>query len=169
MFNSAFDGAGAAGPDLYPEPLRAEIDTLNDRIYRTVNNGVYRTGFATSQQAYEEAVGPLFETLDRIDERLADRRYLLGDTPTEADWRLFPTLIRFDMAYHGNFKCNLRRIQDYANLWGYTRDLYQRPGIAGTIDLEQMKAGYYTIEAVNPTQIVPVGPDIDFAQPHGRG
>ena len=169
MFNSAFDSIGAVELDLYPEDLRDEIDALNDRIYRTVNNGVYRAGFATSQQAYEEAVGPLFETLGWLDERLGDQRYLLGDSPSEADWRLFPTLIRFDLAYHGNFKCNLRRVQDYPNLWGYTRDLYQRPGIADTIDLDQMKAGYYTIAAVNPTQIVPVGPKINFWQPHGRG
>lgn len=169
MFDSAFDGAGASGPDLYPEPLRGEIDTLNDRIYRTVNNGVYRAGFASSQHAYEEAVFPLFETLDWLDERLADRRYLTGDALTEADWRLFPTLIRFDLAYYGNFKCNLKRIQDLPNLWGYTRELYQMPGIAETIDLDGMKAGYYTIAAVNPTQIVPAGPVIDFEEPHGRG
>ena len=169
MFNSAFDGIGATELDLYPEALRAEIDVINDRIYRTVNNGVYRAGFATSQSAYEEAVIPLFETLDWLDLRLIENRYLLGDTITEADWRLFPTLIRFDLAYYGNFKSNLRRIQDYPNLWGYTRELYQMPGIADTIDLEQMKAGYYTIPAVNPTQIVPIGPEIDFWQPHGRG
>ena len=169
MFNSAFDGIGATELDLYPEALRAEIDVINDRIYRTVNNGVYRAGFATSQSAYEEAVIPLFETLDWLDLRLIENRYLLGDTITEADWRLFPTLIRFDLAYYGNFKCNLRRIQDYPNLWGYTRELYQMPGIADTIDLEQMKAGYYTIPAVNPTQIVPIGQEIDFWQPHGRG
>ena len=168
MFDSAFDRAGATGPDLYPEALRTEIDALNERIYRTVNNGVYRAGFATSQQAYDDAVVPLFETLDWLDDRLGERRYLLGDALTEADWRLFPTLIRFDLAYHGNFKCNLRRVQDYPNLWGYTRELYQMPGIADTIDLDQMKAGYYTIEAVNPTRIVPAGPEIDFQQPHGR-
>ncbi len=169
MFNSAFDGIGATELDLYPEALRAGIDVINDRICRTVNNGVYRAGFATSQSAYEEAVIPLFETLDWLDLRLAENRYLLGETITEADWRLFPTLIRFDLAYHGNFKCNLRRVQDYPNLWGYTRELYQMPGIADTIDLEQMKAGYYTIPAVNPTQIVPIGQEIDFWQPHGRG
>ena len=169
MFNSAFDGIGATELDLYPEALRAEIDVINDRIYRTVNNGIYRAGFATSQSAYEEAVIPLFDTLDWLDLRLTENRYLLGETITEADWRLFPTLIRYDLAYHGNFKCNLRRVQDYPNLWGYTRELYQMPGIADTIDLEQMKAGYYTIPAVNPTQIVPIGPEIDFWQPHGRG
>ncbi len=169
MFNSAFDRVGATGPDLYPVALRDEIDAVNERIYHTVNNGVYSAGFATSQPAYEEAVGPLFETLDWHEERIGEKRYLLGDELTEADWRLFPTLLRFDLAYHGNFKCNLRRIQDYQNLWDYTRELYQIPGIADTIDLAQMKAGYYTIEAVNPTCIVPVGPEIDFWQPHTRG
>ena len=169
MFNSAFDGVGATGPDLYPVALRDEIDALNQRIYHAVNNGVYRAGFATSQSAYGEAVGPLFETLDWLEERLGGKRYLLGDEQTEADWRLFPTLLRFDLAYHGNFKCNLRRIQEYPNLWDYTRELYQIPGIADTIDLAQMKVGYYTIEAVNPTCIVPVGPEIDLWQPHTRG
>ena len=169
MFNSAFDAVGASGPDLYPEDLREEIDALNERIYRTVNNGVYRCGFATTQAAYDEAVYPLFETLDWLEARLGEGRYLLGERLTEADWRLFPTLLRFDLAYHGNFTCNLRRIQDYPNLWGYTRELYQMPGIAGTVDLDRMKAGYYTIAAVNPTQIVPAGPLIDFTAPHGRG
>lgn len=169
MFDTAFDAAGATGPTLYPEDLRAEIDAMNDRIYRTVNNGVYRAGFATSQAAYDEAVLPLFETLDWLDERLSENRYLLGDRLTEADWRLFPTLVRFDTAYHGNFKCNLKRIQDYPNLWGYTRELYQIPGIADTVDLNRIKAGYYSIAAVNPTQIVPAGPVVDFDTPHGRG
>lgn len=168
MFNSAFDAAGASGPDFYPADLREEIDGLNERIYRTVNNGVYRCGFATSQAAYDEAVYPLFETLDWLDARLGERRYLTGERLTEADWRLFPTLLRFDPVYHGIFKCNLRRIQDYPNLWGYTKELYQMPGIAETVDLERMKAGYYTIAAVNPSQIVPAGPAIDFTAPHGR-
>ena len=168
MFNSAFDQAGATGPDLYPEARRDEIDALNGRIYHNVNNGVYRAGFATNQKAYDEAVYPLFETLDWLDARLGEGRYLLGDELTEADWRLFPTLLRFDLAYHGNFKCNIRRVQDYPNLWGYTRELYQMPGIAGTIDLMRMKAGYYTIAAVNNTQVVPAGPEIDFWQAHGR-
>ena len=169
MFDAAFDDVGATGPELYPEALRAEIDAVNERIYATLNNGVYRCGFATSQAAYDEAIYPLFETLDWLDSRLAKRRYLLGDALTEADWRLFPTLVRFDLAYHGNFKCNIRRIQDYPHLWGYTRELYQMPGIAETIDLDAMKAGYYTIQAVNPRQIVPAGPAIDFMAAHGRG
>lgn len=169
MLNSAFDAAGASGPDLYPADLREEIDGLNERIYRTVNNGVYRCGFATSQAAYDEAVHPLFETLDWLDARLGERRYLTGERLTEADWRLFPTLLRFDPVYHGVFKCNLKRVQDYPNLWGYTKELYQMPGIAGTVDLERMKAGYYTIAAVNPSQIVPAGPVVDFTAPHGRG
>ena len=169
MFDSAFNEVGASGPELYPEELREEIDALNDRIYRTLNNGVYRCGFASSQAAYDEAVYPLFDTLDWLEELLSRRRYLTGDRLTEADWRLFPTLLRFDLAYHGNFKCNLRRIQDYPNLWGYTRELYQMPGIAETIDLNRMKAGYYTIDAVNPTRIVPAGPLVDFTTPHGRG
>ena len=169
MFDAAFEQAGASGPDLYPVEHRAEIDAVNERIYTTVNNGVYRCGFATSQAAYDEAVGPLFETLDWLDARLEERRFLVGDQITESDWRLFPTLVRFDLAYHGNFKCNLKRIQDYPNLWGYTRELYQFPGIADTIDLERMKTGYYTIAAVNPTQIVPAGPLVDFTSPHGRG
>ena len=168
MFNSAFNGLGASGPDLYPQALRGEIDALNERIYHAVNNGVYCAGFATTQKAYDEAVHPLFETLDWLDARLGEGRYLLGDALTEADWRLFPTLLRFDLAYYGNFKCNLRRVQDLPNLWGYTRELYQMPGIAGTIDLMRMKAGYYTIAAVNHTQVVPAGPVIDFWQHHGR-
>jgi len=168
MFDLAFDDAGARGPRLYPEDERAEINTLNELIYARVNNGVYRAGFATSQTAYDEAVGPLFETLGMLEARLAERRYLTGDRPNEADWRLFPTLARFDLAYHGNFKCNLRRIADYPNLWGYTRDLYQQPGIAETLDFGEIKRGYYTIKAVNPTQIVPVGPEIDFTAPHDR-
>jgi putative glutathione S-transferase len=169
MFNSAFDDVGATEENFYPVNLRDEIDEVNDRIYNTLNNGVYRAGFATSQTAYDEAVGPLFETLDWLEDRLARKRYLLGDSLTEADWRLFPTLIRFDLAYYGNFKCNIRRVQDYPNLWDYTRELYQMPGVADTIDLVQMKSGYYSIEAVNPTRIVPAGPKVDFEQPHSRG
>ena len=168
MFNAAFDAVGASGPDLYPADLASEIDALNERIYHTVNNGVYRAGFATSQAAYDDAVHALFERLDWLEERLNSKRYLLGDRLTEADWRLFPALLRFDLAYHGNFKCNLKRIQDYPNLWGYTRELYQIPGIAETINLMRMKAGYYTIAAVNRTQIVPAGPIVDFTEPHER-
>jgi putative glutathione S-transferase len=168
MFDTAFDGVGAAGPELYPAELRPEIDALNERIYASLNNGVYRCGFASSQAAYDEAVGPLFETLDYLERLLTKRRYLTGERLTEADWRLFPTLARFDLAYHGNFKCNLRRLVDYPNLWGYTRELYQIPGIAETMNIEQIKSGYYTIRAVNPTGIVPAGPEIDFTRPHGR-
>jgi putative glutathione S-transferase len=161
--------AGDPGLDLYPEPLREEIDALNERIYATVNNGVYRTGFATTGDAYREAFAELFATLDMLEERLGDRRYLLGDERTEADWRLFVTLLRFDAVYHGHFKCNLRRIVDYPNLWGYTRDLFQVDGVAETVDLAQIKAHYYgTHPSINPTGIVPVGPDIDFTTPHGR-
>ena len=168
MFDSAFDAAGATGPVLYPPELKDEIDALNARIYATLNNGVYRCGFATSQAAYDEAIAPLFETLDFLDDVLSRRRYLTGERITEADWRLFPTLARFDLAYVGNFKCNLRRLVDYPNLWPYTRELYQVPGIAETTNLRQIKVGYYSIAAVNPTKVVPAGPDIDFTEPHGR-
>ena len=169
MFNSAFDEVGATGPDFYPEPLRAEIDELNERIYHTVNNGVYKSGFATTREAYEEAVKAVFETLDMLEERLATRRYLTGTTITEADWRLWTTLVRFDPVYFGHFKCNVRRIVDYPNLWGYTCDLYQQPGIAETVDIPYTKAHYYgSHESINPHRIVPVGPDIDYSAPHDR-
>jgi len=169
MFNSSFDGAGAKPGDYYPAELRSEIDTLNARIYDTVNNGVYKAGFATTQAAYDEAVGPLFETLDWLDARLATHRYLCGGRLTEADWRLFPTLARFDAVYHGHFKCNLRRLADYPNLWPYTRDLYRHPGIAGTVDLGHIKRGYYESQRqVNPTGVVARGPILDFGMPHGR-
>ena len=169
MFNSAFAALTDDQTDYYPPPLRAEIDTLNDLIYRTVNNGVYRAGFATTQEAYEEAVKALFTTLDQLDARLATRHYLLGDRLTEADWRLFPTLVRFDVAYNGAFKCNLRRLVDYPHLWAYTRELYQTPGIAETVDLEIYKQGYYALSALrNPLGIVPKGPVIDFTTPHDR-
>jgi putative glutathione S-transferase len=170
MFNSAFDGIGPALGDYYPADLRGEIDAVNERVYATVNNGVYRSGFATSQAAYDEAVVPLFETLDWLEARLATRRYVCGDRLTEADWRLFTTLVRFDAVYHGHFKCNLRRITDYPNLWAYTRDLYQHPGIAGTVDFEHIKRHYYESHLrVNPTGIVPRGPILDFGAPHRRG
>lgn len=170
MFNSAFDGVGAAPGDFYPEALRAEIDAVNARVYDTVNNGVYKAGFATSQSAYEEAVGPLFDTLDWLDARLARSRFLIGDRPTEADWRLLTTLLRFDLIYVGHFKCNRRRIVDYPNLWPYTRDLYQWPGVAATFDRDHAKHHYYESHpTINPTGIVPVGPDVDFDEPHGRG
>jgi len=169
MFNSAFDGIGATEGDYYPEPLRGEIDEINARVYSTVNNGVYKAGFATTQGAYEEAVEPLFESLEWLDGRLSERRYLLGDRITEADWRLFTTLLRFDPVYVGHFKCNKRRIVDYPNLWPYVRDLYQVPGVADTVHMDHIKSHYYAShDTINPTRIVPVGPDIDFTEPHGR-
>ncbi len=161
---------GGSGPELYPPALAAEIDAVNERIYETLNNGVYRCGFARSQPAYEAAFWPLFDTLDWLEELLASRRFLLGAAPTEADWRLFPTLVRFDAVYHGHFKCNLRRLVDYPNLWGYTRELYQLPGVAATVALDEIKRHYYmTHRTLNPSGIVPVGPAIDFTAPHGRG
>lgn len=170
MFNTAFDKVGAKSGDYYPEELRGDINELNSMIYDTVNNGVYKAGFATTQQAYEEAVTPLFDMLDGLDKRLSKRRFLLGDIPTEADWRLFPTLFRFDPVYHGHFKCNIRQLRDYAHLWPYTRDLYQWENIADTTNLMHAKRHYYeSHDMVNPTGIVPVGPDIDFNAPHGRG
>ncbi len=169
MFNDAFDPLTGNNTDYYPADLREEIDTLNARIYATVNNGVYRAGFARTQEAYDEAVTALFETLDDLDGRLATRRYLTGDRLTEADWRLFPTLVRFDVAYHGAFKCNIRRIADYAHLSGYLRELFQMPGIAETVDLEIYKRGYYSIsELRNPLGIIPKGPSIDLWAPHER-
>ncbi len=163
-------GAHAPQLELYPEPLRAEIDTLNDRVYHTVNNGVYRCGFARTQHAYEHAFAELFETLEMLEALLGERRYLLGDVLTEADWRLFPTLARFDAVYNGHFKCNLRRLIDYPNLWGYTRELYQLPGIAETVVLDEIKRHYYmTHPWINPSRIVPAGPLLDFDAPHGRG
>ncbi|MDJ0926590.1 MAG: glutathione S-transferase family protein [Gammaproteobacteria bacterium] len=169
MLNSAFDGIGAQPLDLYPEELRAEIDELNDFIYPNVNNGVYKAGFATSQAAYDHAVRNLFDALDQLDERLASRRYLIGNRITEADWRLFTTLVRFDAVYVGHFKCNLREVRDYPNLSGYLRDLYQQPGIAETVDIDYIKEHYYRSQvAVNPTGVVPAGPTPDFTSSHGR-
>lgn len=169
MLNSAFDGIGAAPVDFHPVELRNMIDTFNACIYATVNNGVYKAGFATTQEAYEEAVRPLFSTLDMLEGRLATHRYLCGERLTEADWRLFTTLVRFDAVYVGHFKCNLRRIVDYPNLWGFTRELYQHPGIAETTNFTHIKQHYYqSHESINPTRIVPVGPDLDFLSPHGR-
>ena len=169
MLNSAFDGIGATEGDYYPEPLREEIDEINARVYSTVNNGVYKAGFATNQEAYEEAVEPLFESLEWLDGRLSTQRYLLGDRITEADWRLFTTLLRFDPVYVGHFKCNRRRIVDFENLWPYVRDLYQVPGVADTVHMDHIKSHYYgSHDTINPTRIVPVGPDIDYSEPHGR-
>lgn len=169
MFNAAFDEVGAVQGDYYPEHLRSEIDALNDRIYTTVNNGVYRCGFATTQAAYEEAITPLFDTLDWLEDILSRKRYLTGGQITEADWRLFTTLIRFDPVYVGHFKCNIRRIADYPNLSNYLRDLYQQPGIARTVNMEHIKRHYYESHtSINPSRVVPLGPDIDFSIPHNR-
>ena len=169
MFNSAFDEIGATPGDYYPEALCEEIDEVNERIYHTLNNGVYKSGFATNQEAYEEAVVPLFETLDWLDERLANQRYLAGETLTEADWRLFTTLVRFDPVYVGHFKCNLKRIFDYPNLLNYLCELYQYPGVSETVHMDHIKSHYYgSHETVNPTRIVPMGPVIDYNQPHDR-
>lgn len=169
MFNSAFNQLTGNELDLYPEPLRDEIDALNEEIYSNVNNGVYRAGFATSQQVYETAFRDLFQTLDRLEERLSRRRYLTGNRITEADWRLFTTLVRFDPVYYGHFKCNLRRIKDYGHLYGYLRDLYQQPGIAGTVHFDHIKQHYYYSHAnINPARIVPLGPAMDLDTPHGR-
>ena len=156
-------------PDLYPQALRATIDEINAVVYEDVNNGVYKAGFAASQPAYEAAVVPLFRRLDWLDERLAGQRYLAGDQVTEADIRLFTTLVRFDAVYFGHFKCNLRRIVDYQNLWGYARDLFQRPGFGETVNFDHIKRHYYmTHEQLNPTRIVPMGPIVDWHAPHGR-
>lgn len=169
MFNSAFDSLTGERTDYYPRALRAEIEEINARVYETVNNGVYRAGFATNQAAYESAVGALFASLDWIEERLTKRRYLLGDVVTEADWRLFPTLVRFDAVYYGHFKCNLRHVYEYPALWGYARELYQMPGIAQTVAIDEFKTHYYgSHRNINPTAIVPLGPVLDFTTPHGR-
>jgi glutathionyl-hydroquinone reductase len=169
MLNSAFDSAGANGDDFYPLALRAEIDELNALIYPNVNNGVYRAGFATTQEAYAEAATAVFAALDTLDQRLATRRYLTGPQLTEADVRLFTTLIRFDPVYHGHFKCNLRRVVDYPNLWGYVRDIYQLPGIASTVHIDFIKRHYYGSHAnLNPSRIVPIGPALDYLAPHNR-
>ncbi|KGE01124.1 glutathione S-transferase family protein [Rhizobium sp. YS-1r] len=169
MFNSAFDALTGSTADFYPEDLRDEIDKLNALVYDTVNNGVYKAGFATAQDAYEQAVKRLFETLDILEKRLAGSRYLSGDRLTEADWRLFTTLLRFDPVYVGHFKCNIRRIVDYPNLSGYLRDLYQHPGVAETCNLFHIKHHYYgSHRTINPTGIVPVGPAVDLDTPHGR-
>ncbi len=169
MFNGAFDEVGAIAGDYYPEALREEIDALNAFIYPNINNGVYRAGFATTQQAYDEAVSELFAALDQLEQRLDSRRYLTGPSITEADWRLFTTLVRFDAVYVGHFKCNIRRIVDYPNLWAYLRDLYQQAGIADTVKLAHIKQHYYASHtSINPTRVVPAGPEIDFMQPHTR-
>jgi putative glutathione S-transferase len=169
MLNSEFDSFGDAALDFYPEHLRDDIDALNEVVYAKVNNGVYRCGFATRQDAYEEAFADLFDTLAVLEVRLASRRYLLGARITEADWRLFTTLVRFDAVYFGHFKCNLRRIADHPNLSGYLRDLYQQPGVAETVNFDHIKCHYYqSHKTINPTGIVPVGPAQDLGLPHLR-
>lgn len=169
MFNSAFDGLTGNTDDYYPEALRSEIDAVNDRVYNEVNNGVYKAGFATTQDAYDKAVVPLFDALDWLEDRLSGQRYLAGDTLTEADWRLFTTLVRFDSVYHLHFKCNRRRITDYPALWAYTRELYQHPGVAGTVNLDHIVRHYhYSHDTINPNRIIPINPVLDFMAPHGR-
>jgi glutathionyl-hydroquinone reductase len=170
-FAESLGGLGhGAELELYPEALRAEIDAINERVYDTVNNGVYRAGFARRQAAYERAFAELFASFDWLEQLLADRRYLLGERPTEADWRLFPTLARFDEVYNLHFRCNRRRLVDYPNLWGYARELYQLPGVAQTVAMEQIKRHYYTThDELNPKRIIPVGPGYDWSEPPGRG
>jgi putative glutathione S-transferase len=169
MLNSAFAAFTPVTTDYYPAELRGEIDAVNAVVYANVNNGVYRTGFATSQAAYEDAFLALFKTLDELEARLSRRRYLAGDRITEADWRLFTTLLRFDAVYYGHFKCNLRRIADYPNLSNYVRELYQVPGIAETVNIDAIKTHYYASHRhINPTGIVPLGPALDFSAPHDR-
>src|SRR5262249_44981941 len=170
MLNGAFAAFAERAVDLCPPTLRSEIDALNTRVYEKLNNGVYRAGFSQNQAAYEEACFGVFEMLDELEDRLGRTRSLFGDTPTEADWRLFPTLVRFDTVYYQHFKCNRRRIVDYPNLWGYARDLYQLPGIAETVDMQQIKIHYFTThDMINPSRLIPVGPELDFLAPHGRG
>ncbi len=169
MFNSVFDQWGRAEVDFYPEALRDEIDAINKTVYDNINNGVYRTGFAKTQEAYEQAYDNLFAALDELEQRLSQQRYLVGDSITEADWRLFPTLLRFDPVYVGHFKCNKKRIADYPDLWAYTRELYQYPGVAQTVNMDHIKFHYYASHRdINPTGIVPKGPEIDFNQAHER-
>lgn len=169
MFNSAFDELTDASGDFYPESLHSEIDAINEFVYHNINNGVYRCGFATTQQAYDEAFEQLFSALDDLETRLGQQRYLVGEQITEADWRLFTTLIRFDAVYAGHFKCNRQRIDDYANLSNYLRELYQLPGIKQTVNMEHIKQHYYySHDSINPSRIVPKGPALDFDQPHNR-
>ncbi|MEM9855438.1 MAG: glutathione S-transferase family protein [Pseudomonadota bacterium] len=169
MFNSAFDGLTGNTLDFWPDMLREEIEPVNARIYDTLNNGVYKSGFATTQEAYEAAVIPLFETMDWLDERLSAHRYLMGDTLTEADWRLFTTLVRFDAVYHLHFKCNRRRLIDYPALWAYARELYQWPGVAETVNMAHIVRHYhYSHESINPHRIIPINPEINWGEPHRR-
>jgi putative glutathione S-transferase len=169
MLNSAFDAFADSGVDFYPEALRGRIDEINERVYATLNNGVYRCGFATTQEAYEEAYGELFESLDWLEDILSRNRYLAGERLTEADWRLFTTLIRFDAVYFGHFKCNRQRIEDFPNLSNYLRELFQVPGVAATVNMEHIKSHYYVShDMINPTRIVPLGPLLDFSRTHDR-
>ena len=170
MFNSAFDGVTGNTDDYWPQALREAIEAINTRVYDTVNNGVYKAGFATTQSAYDTAVFALFDTLDWLEAHLGDNRYLMGDKLTEADWRLFPTLIRFDPVYHLHFKCNRRRIIDYPNLWGFTREMYQWPGVAQTVRFDHFVRHYhYSHDTINPNRIIPINPALDYDAPHGRG
>ena len=170
MFNSAFDGVTGNTQDYWPEDLREKIEVVNARVYDTVNNGVYKAGFATRQGPYEDAVGALFDSLDWLEDRLSRQRWLMGDRLTEADWRLFTTLVRFDSVYHLHFKCNRRRLIDYDNLWEYTRDLYQQAGVAATVRMDHIVRHYhYSHETINPNRIIPINPILDFDAPHARG
>ena len=169
MFNTAFNGITGNRDDYWPEPLRDRIAEVNDRVYDTVNNGVYKCGFATTQEAYDDAVGPLFDSLDWLEELLGQHRYLTGDRITEADWRLFTTLVRFDLVYHLHFKCNRARLIDYPNLWGFTRELYQWPGVKETVNFDHIVRHYhYSHDTINPHRIIPINPVIDFDAMHGR-
>lgn len=169
MFNSAFDPITGNTDDLWPQAMRDDIEIVNERIYNTFNNGVYRCGFATTQTAYDDAVTPLFDTLDWLEDRLSTRRYLMGDQLTEADWRLFTTLVRFDPVYHLHFKCNRKRIVDCPNLWAYTRELFQMEGVAQTVNMNHIVRHYhYSHDSINPHRIIPINPAIDFLEPHGR-
>lgn len=170
MLNSAFDGITGNSQDFWPEDLHPEIEEVNTRIYDTLNNGVYRSGFASSQTAYDNAVTALFETMDWLEARLSEKRYLLGNRVTEADWRLFPTLVRFDPVYHIHFKCSRNRLTDFPNLWAYTRDLYQWPGVAETVNVDHFRRHYfYSHDSINPNRIIAVAPPADWSLPHGRG
>lgn len=170
MFNSAFDGLTGNALDFWPEGQRDAIEDVNQRIYSNVNNGVYKSGFATSQEAYDAAVTPLFDTLDWLEDRLSQSRYLMGAHMTEADWRLFTTLIRFDPVYHLHFKCNRKRLIDYPHLWAYTRELYQVPGVAETVNMPHIVRHYhFSHDSINPHRIIPINPDLDYLEPHGRG
>ena len=170
MFNAAFNELTDNKLDFYPSKLRVEIDQVNQRIYNSLNNGVYSCGFATTQAAYDAAVAPLFDTLEWLEEHLTDQRYLMGTQLTEADWRLFPTLARFDSVYHTHFKCNRKRIVDYPSLWAYTRELYQKPGISDTVNIQHITRHYhFSHDTINPNRIIPTNPILDWDEPHGRG